>query len=567
MKIAIYAGSEEALSEAGYALSFGGNQIAEADGSAPLAAEIALFDQERYDAFVIMDGSADDREVAKAVNGHKGDMRVIYVSGEGRRCPSVFYTVLVKGGCTDIVANLGGEEYDWAGDLVRLVCKPKTPLIECKKYCEFPCESAKAEPAPPAEGAGADKAASAKEEPAEAAEPEKGNAPAEAAETEPAAPAVREDPSRSAADAAAPEGAKEGPAAQKTDGPTAKKAAPSKHIDATVDAERQHRLEEMKRERRRAAINDLIPTYEAVMAGSAAPDNIKDAMRKNAKKIVVSQSSPKNGSTHLTITIARTLSHLGFKVGCVLPSKSYEEIIRMTKPPKGFTETSLYFTFQGIDFYQGNMSNVVVVGKYDFVVTDMDVPVWFSDALVSNDAAERAKAKAMFEDYRSSDLRIMATRVDSVGNWPFGQDIYKSRLVEVVLEDGRTVQEMMTTSDILEDKSYKDQAKALKSSVVAVHGATDALLKALNDKVWQVKESRTPLFPVPYIPAPLWSQEFCVEIFELLYGAGTLLPKANKYVREARAALDAIDGIGEEAPDAPDGSAQKRKMFGFGRKG
>lgn len=132
MKIAVFAPDDLRVEFDG---ALAAHEVEFVDPTSDLLSELARFERSRFDAFVVMDGVLEtDVEVITVLRAFLEDerrldtdrMRVVFVSDCMRRCPSGFYSTLVRDlGFYDFVANGTGEvTYDYLSELVRVLARP-----------------------------------------------------------------------------------------------------------------------------------------------------------------------------------------------------------------------------------------------------------------------------------------------------------------------------------------------------------------------------------------------------------------------------------------------------------
>ena len=135
-------------------------------------------------------------------------------------------------------------------------------------------------------------------------------------------------------------------------------------------------------------------------------------------KICVFQTSPRNGSTHLAIALARSLRVLKKKVALILPERHFAELVaRYAKKTDTGFENPLTpvegggYSIGGIAVFPGESSILPSEGSYEFVVFDQGMVGWLKgDALKESDKRQR-------EDFRGCHFGVLSTFMSPTGGW------------------------------------------------------------------------------------------------------------------------------------------------------
>lgn len=126
--------------------------------------------------------------------------------------------------------------------------------------------------------------------------------------------------------------------------------------------------------------------------------------------ICVFQCAPRNGSTHLSISIASSLRAIGYRVALVLPERHFNELKDCYTSAASPLSDGGYNYF-GIGVYPGDTANVPNAADYDYIVLDQGTVSWFKTR--SRTLAQQSE----YREFNQANIAVWSSFMTPTGQW------------------------------------------------------------------------------------------------------------------------------------------------------
>lgn len=267
-----------------------------------------------------------------------------------------------------------------------------------------------------------------------------------------------------------------------------------------------------------------IPAKEVRKEGASLRAASKPAIQEEipGRYVSVAQGVPREGSTHLSLALARTIRLTGAKVACVLPAYHVRQLQSAYRNAPVDPHTGV-LRISHVDIYEGE-SPRCVPPRYDVVICDFGVMDWLS---AGRDPEETTRKEIRRQAYYTCEVRVLASQLAPTGPW-----LARDHVMPLMLK-----RDLGSVVHAVFGVPSEDYARALKIS--------------LNEKFGLSKDN---LVAIGYIPSPL-------SINDLDEADPGIKEIAARVLGQNKARIEKLYGKGKRAHEQDRGRERQYRIF------